>query len=377
MRPKLRPQPRRPASAAGVELAPQCQSQLLCSPRTITGLGGDMARVERECATPTCSAVFTATNRYCTRCRTKQQVCAHSGCGAKFWTAGSRFCSRHRYPTRTCSAPGCANTISAASNLVCSACRAKKRSCASPGCANVYRGNALNCRTCLTPARECVARKCSTVFRGTQSRCWHHRAKTRECAAEECPNVYRGTTVRCIACRTFERECTVDGCATVYWGDRSSCNECRKSERECPDCGETFHMRTSRCGRCWWRQLPAAVRAAMSRSSGNAYRARKLAAQVAGPVSAEEYVRVRAEGPCVYCGDEATEVDHVRPLSGHGGWEHPSNLVPACRSCNASKSDRLLIEWDQTRVFRAVTASEKVAAEYERQLRDLDAHVRM
>ena len=96
---------------------------------------------------------------------------------------------------------------------------------------------------------------------------------------------------------------------------------------------------------------------------GNARRARKLAAEVAGPVPAEVYATIRASGPCVYCGTEATTVDHVRPLA-RGGWEHESNLVPACMSCNCSKNVSLLTAWRPDRVAYGVAHSLKVASEY-------------
>ena len=48
---------------------------------------------------------------------------------------------------------------------------------------------------------------------------------------------------------------------------------------------------------------------------------------------------------CVYCGEEGKmEIDHIIPVS-KGGTNHIDNLAPACRSCNASKNDRLLEEW--------------------------------
>lgn len=62
------------------------------------------------------------------------------------------------------------------------------------------------------------------------------------------------------------------------------------------------------------------------------------------------YVWVRAQEfiPCTYCGAHLTgkqiEVDHVVPLS-RGGDHLPSNFCIACRSCNASKKDKLLSEW--------------------------------
>ena len=40
---------------------------------------------------------------------------------------------------------------------------------------------------------------------------------------------------------------------------------------------------------------------------------------------------------CHYCQGEATEVDHVVPVS-RGGSHHLTNLVAACTACNARKN---------------------------------------
>lgn len=49
--------------------------------------------------------------------------------------------------------------------------------------------------------------------------------------------------------------------------------------------------------------------------------------------------------PCVYCGSLTNiEMDHVVPLS-RGGRHSIGNLVPACQSCNRSKSGYLITEW--------------------------------
>ncbi len=42
---------------------------------------------------------------------------------------------------------------------------------------------------------------------------------------------------------------------------------------------------------------------------------------------------------CWMCGGEATEADHVKPIA-RGGLHILANIRPACRSCNAVKSDR-------------------------------------
>jgi 5-methylcytosine-specific restriction endonuclease McrA len=49
-------------------------------------------------------------------------------------------------------------------------------------------------------------------------------------------------------------------------------------------------------------------------------------------------------GRCAYCGDSANTRDHVVPLN-RGGSDWIDNIVPACRSCNSSKGNRLIWEW--------------------------------
>lgn len=44
-------------------------------------------------------------------------------------------------------------------------------------------------------------------------------------------------------------------------------------------------------------------------------------------------------GKCWICGGEATEADHVKPIA-KGGSHMLCNIRPACRSCNACKSDK-------------------------------------
>jgi 5-methylcytosine-specific restriction endonuclease McrA len=75
-------------------------------------------------------------------------------------------------------------------------------------------------------------------------------------------------------------------------------------------------------------------------------RARMAAAGGPG-VSRKDWGQVVARfgGRCAYCDALAPlAMDHVVPIS-RGGWHAIGNVLPACRSCNSSKSDRLLIEW--------------------------------
>jgi 5-methylcytosine-specific restriction endonuclease McrA len=76
-----------------------------------------------------------------------------------------------------------------------------------------------------------------------------------------------------------------------------------------------------------------------------AYVARKRNAE--GSFSLRDWQRLldRYRGLCAYCATRpATEQEHVIPLS-RGGRNTIGNILPACRPCNTSKNDRLLIEW--------------------------------
>lgn len=55
--------------------------------------------------------------------------------------------------------------------------------------------------------------------------------------------------------------------------------------------------------------------------------------------SVRNHVMNRDNLSCVYCGDLATDLDHVIPSS-YGGKSTPENLVASCQWCNAKLSNR-------------------------------------
>ena len=59
-------------------------------------------------------------------------------------------------------------------------------------------------------------------------------------------------------------------------------------------------------------------------------------------IKAREWRAIRAafDDRCAYCGDPATTMDHVVPLS-RGGLHEPENVVPACKPCNFEKHNKM------------------------------------
>jgi hypothetical protein len=185
-----------------------------------------------------------------------------------------------------------------------------------------------------------------------------------------CGRIFRGDTKRCSRCLTTERQCVGCGCTFRDYSNLR-CRVCRghvqtPQERECVTCGQVFTSASNhQCYRCRWAAASPAEQQAMQRARHHRRRAARAAAHGLEPVSAADYAAVLASGPCVYCGAEATTVDHVRPLA-RGGAEHVSNLAPACHPCNSSKRDRLLTEWMPERAAYGVAHSPVVAAEHAR-----------
>lgn len=72
-----------------------------------------------------------------------------------------------------------------------------------------------------------------------------------------------------------------------------------------------------------------------------------------------DVVTEKTRGRCFYCGidiSDRTTIDHFLPTSA-GGSDHPSNLVPACESCNRAKGPRPLSNW--RRILRWRSAAER------------------
>lgn len=65
---------------------------------------------------------------------------------------------------------------------------------------------------------------------------------------------------------------------------------------------------------------------------------------------------------CAYCGDEATELDHIIPKA-NGGTEDNSNLAPCCGTCNSSKKAYGLVDWLTRKNLVRSKASLEVALE--------------
>ena len=67
---------------------------------------------------------------------------------------------------------------------------------------------------------------------------------------------------------------------------------------------------------------------------------------------------------CAYCREksdenETLEQEHVIPLSKGGGYT-ADNIIPACRRCNASKSNKDMYEWFKEQVFYSKENYEKI-----------------
>ena len=67
---------------------------------------------------------------------------------------------------------------------------------------------------------------------------------------------------------------------------------------------------------------------------------------------------------CQICGSTASDgvklhVDHIVPVS-KGGEYTKANIIPSCRSCNASKNNSDFCKWYKTKDFYSKDREEKI-----------------
>ncbi|MGW0371806.1 HNH endonuclease [Streptomyces coeruleorubidus] len=352
-----------------------------------------------------CGHKFRGTNFKCSRCRAGWRTCKH--CEREFHGHGRVCGSCAASQKRTCD--NCGKSFKGV-NRRCKPCRKTKRNCSD--CGREIVSDMLKCSTCQAIERECT--DCRDIFIGKDLKCWQCRKIERDCWG--CGETFVGATNYCDVCRDSDRNCT--DCGVAFTGKRSRCNRCQIEDRECDGCGRGFRSagnrrcsacrakdracpecnrifratrsicpgceatdkvcvdchspfwgRDRRCGPCNWQRTPAEIRTNRSRAYYQARRARLHGTDSSDRVTEAEYASIRADGQCVYCGRLTTDgdVDHIRPLT-LGGRHEVTNLVLACIHCNRSKNNSLLIRWRPDRVEHACRISEKVRAEYERQL---------
>lgn len=166
-------------------------------------------------------------------------------------------------------------------------------------------------------------------------------------------------TVHLKQCKTCRRMFETTRGRQLYCDPRCSAHG-RSSGRTwtCIDCGSPCY--STRCRSCYDQHVKAEAdpEAARQRKRERAMRRRRE--RVAPGLTVQQVRNLgiqwrRQLRRCTYCDALATQVDHVIPLA-LGGTNHEGNLTPCCASCNARKSDSLLVEWrHKVRVARQRT----------------------
>jgi len=138
-----------------------------------------------------------------------------------------------------------------------------------------------------------------------------------------------------------------------------------KQQGYCIDCGVNIETKRkiTKCKRClscyrkWKRKTDpaylererkklkayASTERGKETARGCVRRRRARQAQVEHPLTSQEWqvVLKKYDYKCVYCGSKKRiEMDHIVPLS-KGGKHSIQNVLPACRSCNAEKNNKL------------------------------------
>jgi len=204
---------------------------------------------------------------------------------------------------------------------------------------------------------KCKKEKELLCFYFDASRKDGHRSKCKECYKQintKQINVLFKKCTKCLNLKSYEEyhkhKRTVDRLQDV-------CKTCRNLERRIRYF--TNHAKEIFWSRAFKRNNPLVVKQQNER-----YRARKLNAE--GSHSNKEWIQCKNDydNKCVYCNKVTKlEKDHLIPLT-KGGSDYITNIVPSCRSCNASKNNKLVNEFLRTKKINAEEFQRKLVTSY-------------
>lgn len=174
---------------------------------------------------------------------------------------------------------------------------------------------------------------------------------------------------RCHSCHGYkpvERRCA--RCSAVTTGSRyKNCGDCRpivlaeRLERERQERKDAYALKKAKkpdCSVCgvekayhdWTTCRPCGSKARKRQQSRlREFRERLFTTLVHTPEDVE-FILALLDSPCEYCGS-TTEItiEHRLPLI-RGGSHTKDNLTAACKSCNSSKQDMTVEEWQENRL---------------------------
>jgi 5-methylcytosine-specific restriction endonuclease McrA len=95
--------------------------------------------------------------------------------------------------------------------------------------------------------------------------------------------------------------------------------------------------------RRWHREHPERSREIL-RAALRRRRARMNGAHLGDAATTDAYAALLRDDPCAYCGEPASDADHIDAIS-RGGVHSWDNLTAACRACNVSKYSEPLLRF--------------------------------
>lgn len=92
------------------------------------------------------------------------------------------------------------------------------------------------------------------------------------------------------------------------------------------------------------------------------HKRRALLKNLPSTLTEEQWKQIKShfDNSCAYCGDKKPlEQEHFIPITQNGEYSY-KNIIPACRSCNASKNNKNFFEWYPIQNFYSKEREHKI-----------------